>query len=76
MPNLQKLACQVVSQTISQRACESNFSDFAYIVSEKRNKLEIEDNIFPNPPFAKDKNIKFWELISSYSIGSQQLSNC
>ena len=51
------------------------FSDFAYIVSEKRNKLEIEDNIFPNPPFAQDKNI-IWELISSYSIGSQQLSNC
>ena len=60
---------------ISQRACESNFSDFAYIVSEKRNKLEIEDNIFPNPLFAQDKNI-IWELISSYSIGSQQLSNC
>ena len=75
MPNLQKLACQVVSRTISQRACESNFSDFAYIVSEKRNKLEIEDNIFPNSPFAQDKII-IWELISSYSIGSQQLSNC
>ena len=40
-PALQSLACDTMAQTVSQSACESNFSDFAYIVGEKRNRLNF-----------------------------------
>ena len=41
-PGLQSLATKCIVQSISQSACETNFSDFSYIVSEKRNRLNFE----------------------------------
>jgi len=36
MPALQELATKVMVQGVAQSACESNFSDFGYIVGEKQ----------------------------------------
>ena len=41
-PMLQKLATTVMVQAVSQNMCESNFSDFTYIVNGKRNKRNFD----------------------------------
>ena len=41
-PAIQGLACKVLVQPISQSACESNFSDFSYIVACGRKKKQAK----------------------------------